>query len=467
MITIALHQLREGLRDAKFLFLAVIVLVAFAVNGVVFSQRYELDLADYQDAVRTTTDMLSSQAGSLQDLSNYNQVMVKPPAALAFVYDGGEGKLPNTLTVNAFIYRNPRLLSRGNEMLSTLPPLDWSFIVGALLTLTSLLVSYSAICGEKRDGTLKLLLSYPVSRRALFAGKFLGLLAVVLSVFILGVLINFGIIIMFGSIPLGLGLLLPLSWILLISVLTLTFTMLTGMAVSSFTARPAVALVILLVLWVLMVAAVPGIARLIAEQTTAVRSNFEVEREMEQAVREVSNNHPDEAGNWNGDPFAPNIPLRKAWVIDQLQTQQRFEDAAFDARFRQAEAVRDLAALSPVGLFSASCESICNTGVTGVRELWRNSRRYQEQLHSFTVERDRIDPDTPHLVYSWGSSSDRGVFSTKPVDMSTVPRSHVLWGVGGLPRNPPMPLAQAGILALLTLLVAGIAFIGVSRSDPR
>lgn len=55
-----------------------------------------------------------------------------------------------------------------------------------LVPLIALMLSFDAIVGEAERGTLLLLLSYPVSRRQLIAGKFLGHLAILSVAIIIG-----------------------------------------------------------------------------------------------------------------------------------------------------------------------------------------------------------------------------------------------------------------------------------------
>ncbi|MDE3114913.1 MAG: ABC transporter permease subunit [Pseudomonadota bacterium] len=61
--------------------------------------------------------------------------------------------------------------------------------------LIALLVAYDAIVGERERGTLPLLLSYPLSRRTLIAGKFLGHSALLALATLLGLGLALGVIV--------------------------------------------------------------------------------------------------------------------------------------------------------------------------------------------------------------------------------------------------------------------------------
>lgn len=467
MLTIARHQLLESLRDAKFLFLATLILIAFILNGFIYSERYHSQGLAWREAENLTNDMLEARKDNLQQFVNFPQQMVKPPNALAFIADGGDANLPDTWTVNAFIYRNPEKTLRGNKMMPVLCPLDWSFIVGVLMTLLAVLLGFRAVCGEKRDGTLRLILSFPMSRIKLFIGKYLGMLAVLLVALFVGATVNMVILVCNSVLSLSQFVLISLGWAVLLSILCLSAVLLLSMAVSSMTARPAVSLVVLLVCWVIMVVAVPGLARLIAEQTIPIRSKFEVERDVAAAIENVDKNISDEATSWYGDPFHEHVRLRAEWIRNRVAARQKVEDEANMERIRQADFVSTLSSASPSGLLSYSLQEICGTGVRGFKEQMRYARLYQQTLLDFTTERDANDPDSPHLVFSSGTISLPGVFSTKPVEMSAAPRSSTVWPEGGILGAQEWPLWQTIILIIINLHVALIAFIALLRYDPR
>ena len=467
MLLIAKHQIIDGLKDAKFLFLALIVLIAFVFNAFIYSDQYALQLEDWNDSVSATNQILEIMSANLQAVANQPQMMLKPPSALAFISDNGEQLFPNALTVNAFINRDVRLSTRDNEMIPVLPALDWSFIIGTLMTLMAILLGYSAICGDKQSGTLRQVLSNPLSRFKLFFGKYLGLATILLLTLLIGTGTNLVIMISLGNLPLGLDIAPIVGWALVISFLCLSFTLLLGLAVSSMTSRPAISLVVLLVIWSLAVFAIPGLARLTAEQFYQVRSNFELQQTLEAAADAIRDSHPDEAGNYYGDPHHEHVGLRCLMVKDLRAEELVIRDEFMSEKVNQARAARLFSWVSPSGLLSSAMEELSGTGVVGFMDLLEAARRYRMQLHSFTVEKDKTDPDSPHRVYSWGISSENGVFSAKPVEFSTVPRWWSLWPKIGLPSRQSLPLWQMVIFLVLNMQMAMLAFIALARYDPR
>lgn len=150
MINIMKRQILEGLKDTKYIFLAVLVILAFIINAFVYSGRYHQEMTDYNNNIAEMTTNLEAEANNLQSISNYPQIMLQYPSPLAFIADGGQLSLPNSLQVNAFQYVEPEAKARNNEKMPVFEALDWSFIVGVLMTLLAILISFGVICGEKR-----------------------------------------------------------------------------------------------------------------------------------------------------------------------------------------------------------------------------------------------------------------------------------------------------------------------------
>ncbi len=467
MFRIAHHQMVEGLIDAKYLFFGTLILLAFLVNAFVYSDRYEQARDDYREALAETNNELESSASNLQGLAMVNQQFVQPPSPLAFIAEGGERFLPNAVLLNAFGRYALVSQHRGNPRLPIVLPLDWSFIIGVLMTLLTVLLGFSAVAGEKSSGTLRVVLSNPVSRLQLFAGKYLGLLAVLVIALLLGVATNLVTIAVLGSVPLTVEIFWAIGWAVLLSVLCLSAFLLTSMAVSSMTSHPPVALVVLLVVWVTAVVAMPGIGRLTAEQITGVPSRDVVKEEEEKAGQAAWDSHPAIAGKWTGRASDDHVKIRAAAVRDMVEAEQRVRDRAVRAQVRQALMVQTLCAPSPPGLLSDSLQALCGTGVYGFQSLLENAERYRRELHSFVVERDKLDPDTPHLVYGSDTWVDRGTYSREAVPFTLVPTSDRLWRSTGFAPEREWPAWQALLMLAFNLLAGFVAFVALLRYDPR
>ena len=467
MLNIARRQIVEGLRDAKFLFLAAVVMLAFLSNAIVFSDSYKAKMEDYKLHQLETHRLLQAACDNLQTLAIFIQKFVQPPSPLEFIAEGGSSTMPNTVEMNTFARWSVEYQQRTNDHLPALPAFDWVFIVGMLMTLLAILVSYAAVAGEKQDGTLRLVLSNQVSKLQLFAGKAIGLLIVLLICLLVGVTLNLVTMQLLGGPPIDADTIQPISWAVALSALAVSAFVLLGMAVSSMARHPAISLVILLVIWVLAVFAVPGIARLISEQTVEVKSQAAVRDEISAKMEELQAGSPREAGNWNGNPFDPHIPSRAKLWLDQLAARMQIFDDWNASKMRQVQVSNALASVTPYGMLMDGLQKTCTSGVYGFMQLNRNAIQYRRQLYQFTVNMDKTDNETPHLVYGSYSYCDPGVFSQKPVAFSSVPKAASLWTSSGLPLEREWPVPQLLVMFGFNLLAGLAALIALLRYDPR
>ena len=467
MINIMKRQILEGLKDAKYIFLTALVILAFIINAFVYAERYHQQVQDYNDNKVEILNNLERRTDNLQVISNYQQNMMLYPNPLAFIADGGQLSLPNSLQVNAFQYTDPQAKSRNNEMLPVMEALDWSFIVGVLMTLLAVLISFGVICGEKRDGTLRLVLANSIPRSKIFFGKYLGLMSIMLVTLLLGILVNLTILYFVDALPVNELILTQIGWSVLLSVFCISLILLLGMAVSAMVKTPAIALVILIIGWVLNVVAVPGLARMIAEQVTTVKPNYKVLEEIEKGIDDVHDSLPRNAGSWNGDPFAPFVKDRARYQAGQVRVVQTHTDAAHLERIEQSKMINILSSVAPSGLLKYSMQEGCNTGIFSFELLQKMARRYRDQLYEYTANLDKMDKDSPHHVTSWGSQSDDGMFSTQEVSLSTFPRYDALWEADNLAKEIKFPWVQLLVFFLGNLQVGLLAFIFIARYDPR
>ena len=413
MLTIARYRLLDGIRDAKFLFLSALILLAFIFNGLFYSDKYKIDTDVYEKAEADNLQLVSEVCSSLQDLAAFNRNFLLPPSRTTFISEGGARLLPNAVVLNAFSRFEFRHLSRENYMMPLLIEMDWSFIIGALATLLTVVVSYGTVAGEKRDGTLRQVLANPVSRLKLFAGNYLGLLSVVTVALAAGILANLLTLALAGGLPVIQHSLDTVGWGYLLATICLSAFLMIGLAVSSFTGRPAVALVILLVFWVLAVVAVPGISRLIAEQLQEVPSQQWVDEEQERLGDEIWASYPAWIGQFSGNPFEPQMPERAKASQEISDAQQRIRDQAADAKVAQVELANTLSFISPGGVLSDGLQQLTGGGIRGLRLLREYAERHRNQLHHFVVGRDKLDSESGHLVYPDGRRVEFNTFSRK------------------------------------------------------
>ena len=113
---------------------------------------------------------------------------------------------------------------------------DFTYLVAEPFTLFGVFVaialSFNSINSERTDGSLKVLLSYPISKGKVIIGKLLGGLLVVSMVTVISIIITFSIVMYFLSIPLTTDYFLRVASVTSLGIVLLFFFLCVGTAVS-------------------------------------------------------------------------------------------------------------------------------------------------------------------------------------------------------------------------------------------
>ena len=64
--------------------------------------------------------------------------------------------------------------SEDDDLMQTLVRIDFTTVVAVLLSFLAVVIGFDCICGEREQGTLRLLLANPVSRVSIVAAKLIG-----------------------------------------------------------------------------------------------------------------------------------------------------------------------------------------------------------------------------------------------------------------------------------------------------
>jgi ABC-type transport system involved in multi-copper enzyme maturation permease subunit len=247
--TIVRKQLLDNILSLRFSIALVLCFVLMVFSTYMLIEGYAQQVSDLSDFL--TPDGYKEAAAGHQDI-----------ARLA------EGPTP-------VIRRIPAL-----KMLCSGLGDDTSLIVNIVVTLLAMTFTYDAISGEKRDGTLKLLLANSVPRYQVLLGKWLGsyigfFLAYIPSLIGVALLIRLNPMIMLtGS-----------EWwsvvlIFMLSIIYVTVFFSLGLLVSSRTKDPKTSLLTLLAIWTFLALIIPNFSPYLAAEIHPTRTPYEIEAEL-------------------------------------------------------------------------------------------------------------------------------------------------------------------------------------------
>ena len=191
------HELYNNLNSLRFALTTVLLLALMVTNAVRHIREHPKRVQKYHDAVTESMNLLTSRADdSLYTLAHEGPgVLYKKPSPLHFCAAGGEALLPDRVdspywTETFWRLKYPDANINMKNVGPDVSQIDWTFIIGYILSLIALLFTFDAISGEREHGTLRLTLANAIPRHTVLIGKFLGALVSITIPFMLAMLVN-------------------------------------------------------------------------------------------------------------------------------------------------------------------------------------------------------------------------------------------------------------------------------------
>jgi len=152
-------EILNNIFSSRFLVTFLLLVIIVLATSVILTNDYVRNLDEF--SMRRT-----ERENYLRDYAHFNRI--------AGVINPAQPPLPFYSLIRG-ISLEVNIEEFDNDPLPVMFPLiDLTFIVTILLSLIALLFSYDSICGEKEEGTLKLMLSNNVSRAKVLLGKTIG-----------------------------------------------------------------------------------------------------------------------------------------------------------------------------------------------------------------------------------------------------------------------------------------------------
>ena len=406
------HLLRGTFRFQASAFLLVFMMALAAVTS---AARYRGEILEQAEAVNAYGRRLAG--ATIDQVVEILHLAVRPSWRLSLVVDGGQAVTPDAYgqALSALVAPELRRIHSGNYRLPGPEPLDWMFVIRVVLSLSAFLLGYDAVCGERQAGTLKLLLSYPVRRWNVLAGKLLAIWSCLAAPFLAGAVLSL-LIAGLGGVPFNAQDLIKAGLVALVSLWAAAFFTLAALLVSSLARDSSTSLSILAWLWVTAVIVVPAVSGLLAHRLHPIQTEGEISREMQAIDRRIAREYAGREGHWRPPGWAAADGF--VWERASAEAENRRWSLQEEVRRRglqrkigQSRLAKDLASLSPASLVENLAERLAGSG------LWRDES-FIEQAWAFRsalAERvktlDARDPESPHILFFSGYVSKRPVGS--------------------------------------------------------
>ena len=381
MKTIIKKELLDHLQSIQFSVLVVFSIVLFLANGIIFVKKYDEQNSWYNEQITIL----------YQQPSTMGTMLFEKPNSLAFMAEGGDKYRP----AGYHLYPKGRLSAMHGKVrnfkMPDIPELDWAFIIKIVFTLYVLLLGYSAISGEKEQGTLRLILSNSHGRIKFLVSKYIAIILTMSIPLLIGVLIS--IIILGISIPqvLSLDNLLRILLTLISALAYLSIFMFLSLLISSMVHQSSLVLLILLAVWILFAIIIPNVPSILSEEFSKVPSEYETANQIGPLIQKQI---------WERiTKIRAQVDQGKIKTEEELK---RLTDEAFeqgqqdlakhyksynDAMKQRAMMARNLARTSPTALFEFASESIAQTGLIQEEHFEKNAHNYSNIYDDYILKK--------------------------------------------------------------------------------
>ena len=253
------RELLANLMTFRFFVAILICPLLVTANSMVLIGDYERRLADYNTAVQ----IHRNAAVSPKVYSRLNVRVDRPPNPLSIFNGGMDKQLGNTVEIHYdFVpcLLDMELHGSDNPFLNLLASVDLVFIFQVVLSLLALLFAYDALAGERESGTLRLMLTNPISRSLVLLTKYVAAMTCLIVPFLISLVLAQLLITASGAIDLSGDDWLHIGGIVLTSIIYLSAFYLMGLLISTLSRRTATALMLSMFLWAILVLIYPSVS---------------------------------------------------------------------------------------------------------------------------------------------------------------------------------------------------------------
>jgi len=390
--TIVRKEILDHARGRRFVLGAVMTLALFVLASIV-------RVSDFRQAHQERNLFLQRWLPSVMEQLERDEIVqvenTRAVSPLSILTVGLEPVVPFRFTSTKEGLRFGQSRSAQNPVDALFGYLDVTFIVSTLLSLLTIAFTFDSLCGERADGTLALMLSYPVERRTIVAAKIAGNMIVTTLCFFPA----FAAVAMIAAIT-GVGTMAPWHWLAYAAIALLYLLGFTaiGVAVSSRGGRSADSALTSLFIWVVIVFVTPRAVALVVNYAHPPIRGVEIALREDEAVSHLRLDYTRRLDSafrlyMGSDASSRQDDFNKARreAIDELRTRRRevlarmWDEQMIDEQARE-EWLRALSLLSPAAVFQQVAAELSWTGDEQRRHFLREARTYDERIGRHLAE---------------------------------------------------------------------------------
>ena len=466
------REIYDNLNSLRFALTTVLLLALMVTNAVRHLREHPKRVQRYQDAVTESLNRLAARADdSLYILAQEGPGnFYKKPSPLHFCAEGGETLLPDTIEVREptvfMTDSEDNVLLQGVWSLSypdanlqnknvgpDVSQVDWTFIIGYVLSLIALLFTFDALSGERERGTLRLMLANSIPRHTVLIGKFLGALFSISIPFTVAVLVNLLLISTANTVHLTTEAWGRLGLICCLALLYTSLFLALGLLVSARVQRSAVSLMILLLTWVTFVVFMPSTLASIASSFSPAVSFDKFWKQRNPVQEDLWDKY--EESIWSDELDDKTLRGKSDFYTEHVERSERWREGRLKYRSAQVHRARAITSISPATLLQHLIEAFAGTGFERHLQFVENTQRYARQFREFVVDTDKGDPESLHII------GIREGMSQKSIHPEAVPKFEDTFNLSQDFNARAMEILLLALFVLVLLSAAYLAFVRV------
>ena len=399
--TVVKRELLDHLMSFRFSAMFVLTFLLMITSVLVFSAHYARERKEYPQRVEGLVDQdgkvhlgwIACQGGS---------TVRAIPSPLGFLFATGERELPDQAVMAIHGLSSLQKSAEPGDIMNSSGGTDWTYVITVLLSFGAGLLTYKSISGERRDGTLTLVLANPVSRATILLGKYLAALLALATVFVVSLLAGVIVLEILGTVHLGGDDWIKIGLFVILSLIFLSAFVFAGLLCSVFTRGPVLSAVAFLFAWMTLVFVIPNLGGILAGLT----GNAQTPLQMREAAKQIPDRYT----------LTPSMSADQVASVklERESARERLLISYLRSLVAQVDLGRDLTRVSPASLFSYAAERIVGGGTFRLTHFVDNAVRYREGFLQAVIQADKNDPNSEHRYVPWWCGGNH--FSTLAVD---------------------------------------------------
>lgn len=465
-LTTIRKELLHNILSLRYALVFFLFLVLTVTATVIRTAHYQKQVQDHRQARTEWFESASSALRWWQSMG-LGVSLEKTPNPLSIFAAGLENEITRSYSISdwALPRTGERKLSTPSFRYTLTP--DIVLIVNFVCSLLALLLIFDAVCGEREQGTLRVLLAGPLPRDVILVSKIAAGLITLLLPLALAWLASLGWALLAQGVILSAEQSARLAWIVALSALYVTFFFALGMCISCWTRRSATSLALGLLCWIVLVLAVPNLVPLVVNHLAPIppESKITLEKDAffarwESELQTRIYAELSATGKYDNNEDELWSELRKRQE-EMYQLESEKIDKYYNSRIsRQLRLNQEFSRLSPAAAYVYATTHFAGTGLRDFLRLLDDVDAYQTAFVKLSKElaearRKKEEQkqnrwyDVPHDAYS---PSIWPEFKPDAIGLAAVVRTSAL---------------DVILLAGATVVLLLLSVVGFMRYDPR